>query len=360
MIREGALDAGPRAAGLTRGPLVRFRVLALTTACLLVVLVFAGLPLQLLAHRARLADVVGTVHGVCYVAYLVAAFQLSRRLRLPLWQLGLVLLAGTVPFCGFVAERRLTHRFEAVAGTGPAAPAAKAERAAGAWRRRWLSRRALLLHLEVAVVAPGCAAAGWWQATRALAGNGLSWFYSVEWPVFALIALYGWWYLIHEDPEVYRARKAKPAPLGPLGPVVAAGSRAARRTVTMPTARLATGLAVLVGLELGLGVATAVLVPFSRPSGWVPHAGQVVYVLHALLGAPLALGAVVLCARVVGASRIARLSGSIGAVGVAIAGLGGLFTGPHPLRFAGMGLMLLGTVVAGLGFLLPSLEAMDA
>ena len=75
---------------------------------------------------------------------------------------------------------------------------------------RWFSRRALLLHLEVAFVAPGCAVAGWWQATRALAGNGLSWFYSVEWPVFALLAIAGWWYLIHEDPEVYKARKRRP------------------------------------------------------------------------------------------------------------------------------------------------------
>jgi hypothetical protein len=74
-------------------------------------------------------------------------------------------------------------------------------------RKRWFSGRALLLHLAVAVIVPGCLVAAWWQATRALAGNGLSWFYSVEWPVFALLAIYGWWHLIHEDPEVYEARK---------------------------------------------------------------------------------------------------------------------------------------------------------
>ena len=74
-------------------------------------------------------------------------------------------------------------------------------------RQRWFSRRALLLHLTVAVVAPGCLVAAWWQATRALSGNGLSWFYSVEWPVFAVLAVAAWWHLIHEDPEVYKARK---------------------------------------------------------------------------------------------------------------------------------------------------------
>ncbi len=64
-----------------------------------------------------------------------------------------------------------------------------------------------MLHVEVAVIVSGCLMAGWWQVTRALGGNGLSWFYSVEWPAFAVIALWGWWHLIHEDPDAYRARK---------------------------------------------------------------------------------------------------------------------------------------------------------
>ena len=74
-------------------------------------------------------------------------------------------------------------------------------------RKRWFSRRALLLHLGVVLVAPGCLIAAWWQATRALGGNGLSWVYSVEWPIFAILAVVGWWHLIHEDPEAYRARR---------------------------------------------------------------------------------------------------------------------------------------------------------
>ena len=77
-------------------------------------------------------------------------------------------------------------------------------------RKRWFSRRAFLLHLEFALLACACLAAGWWQVTRALAGNGLSWFYSVEWPAFAGLAIAGWWHLLHEDPEAYRARKQRP------------------------------------------------------------------------------------------------------------------------------------------------------
>ena len=77
-------------------------------------------------------------------------------------------------------------------------------------RKRWFSRRALLLHVEFWLLALGCLAAGWWQVTRALGGNGLSWFYSIEWPAFALLAVWGWWHLIHEDPEAYEARKHPP------------------------------------------------------------------------------------------------------------------------------------------------------
>jgi len=77
-------------------------------------------------------------------------------------------------------------------------------------RKRWLSRRAMFLHVEFLLLASACLAAGWWQVTRALSGNGLSWFYSAEWPGFALIAIYGWWHLIHEDPEALKARKQRP------------------------------------------------------------------------------------------------------------------------------------------------------
>jgi hypothetical protein len=72
---------------------------------------------------------------------------------------------------------------------------------------RWFGRRALLLHLEFWLFVAACGLAAWWQATRALGGNGLSWFYTFEWPAFALIAIAAWWHLIHEDPEARAARR---------------------------------------------------------------------------------------------------------------------------------------------------------
>jgi hypothetical protein len=54
-------------------------------------------------------------------------------------------------------------------------------------RNRWLSGRAFVLHLLLITVVPACLLAGWWQVHRALSGNLLSYFYSVEWPIFAIL-----------------------------------------------------------------------------------------------------------------------------------------------------------------------------
>ena len=64
----------------------------------------------------------------------------------------------------------------------------------------------MLLHLVVLVFVAGCVAATVWQASRALSGHDLSWFYTFEWPVLAGIALAAWWHLIHEDPETRAER----------------------------------------------------------------------------------------------------------------------------------------------------------
>jgi hypothetical protein len=68
-------------------------------------------------------------------------------------------------------------------------------------RERWLSGRAVALHVAVLVVVPGCAIAAWWQINRAQDGNQLSYLYSVMWPVFALLAVIFWWMLVHTDYE---------------------------------------------------------------------------------------------------------------------------------------------------------------
>lgn len=57
-----------------------------------------------------------------------------------------------------------------------------------------------MLHLLLVTVVPGCLLAGWWQAHRALNGNLLSYFYSLEWPLFAVLGVIAWWQLVHDVP----------------------------------------------------------------------------------------------------------------------------------------------------------------
>ncbi len=330
--------------------------MALTTAVLLVVLVFVGVPLQLAAHQPAVVHVVGTLHGFLYIVYLLSAFALTRRLGIPKWQMLLVLAAGTVPLCGFVAERKMTHTFDALSAAGAAGGTAersalsqRAQRAQRA-RARWLSPRALVLHLEVLVVAPGCALAGWWQATRALAGNQLSWVYSIEWPIFGLLAIFGWWHLVHEDPETYRARRwrARDAPGG--GPAAApdapAGSLAST-DVEEETGRWAALLVAGVVVEFLLGILGLILIPFGRPSGWLPSQGAAVYGVHATVGLLVGLGAVVYLVKVRRMGRIARIAGWTGGICLLVAGLGGLMTeAASVVRVFGIALMFAASVLA--------------
>jgi hypothetical protein len=65
---------------------------------------------------------------------------------------------------------------------------------------RWFSRRAVGLHLTLAVVVPAFALLFLWQVRRAIGGNELSWAYVFEWPFFGGYAIFLWWRLVHEQP----------------------------------------------------------------------------------------------------------------------------------------------------------------
>ena len=364
MNSEMAGDTQPEEVAVKRSLLVQYRVMAYTTAVLLIILVFVGVPLQLAAGQRAVVSVVGTMHGFLYIVYLIAAFRLTFKLRVPIWQTVLVLLAGTVPFAAFVAERKMSRRFTTAQKRAGSEASGRGESSlksrVSVVQRRWLSRRSLLLHLEVLVVAPGCAVAGWWQATRALAGNGLSWFYSVEWPVFALLAIWGWWHLLHEDPDAYRRRRSRGATREDAAtPEIApATDPPTGRDVSFDnaTVRLARTLVVLVATEFLVGIAAVIVIPFSRASGWVPSKGAVVYLVHAALGVVVVVGAVALVLRLRGAARTILVVGWLGLVSLVVAGTGGLLTeAQSTVRFFGMALMLIGTAFAAFAYMIPTM-----
>jgi integral membrane protein len=108
--------------------------MAYITGVVLLVLCFVGIPLQVAGYPA-LVNVVGTVHGILYIIYLVTAAHLVWKLRLRPDKSLVVLLAGTIPVLTFVVERWMTRRYinpalaAEAAAAGPAAPQAAGQRA---------------------------------------------------------------------------------------------------------------------------------------------------------------------------------------------------------------------------------------
>ncbi|MEV6801015.1 DUF3817 domain-containing protein [Micromonospora rifamycinica] len=91
------------------GALTRYRVIAWIVGVALAVLVLIGMPLKYVFDEPLVVAVVGTAHGWLYLLYLAATFDLGRRVDWPLKRMLLVMLAGTVPFVSFVAERKVTR-----------------------------------------------------------------------------------------------------------------------------------------------------------------------------------------------------------------------------------------------------------
>ena len=56
----------------------------------------------------------------------------------------------------------------------------------------------MALTVVTAVLVVSFLALCWWQVTRALSGNTLSWAYVFEWPLFAGYVVYIWWRLRNE------------------------------------------------------------------------------------------------------------------------------------------------------------------
>ncbi|KOV60751.1 DUF3817 domain-containing protein [Streptomyces sp. MMG1121] len=100
---------------MKKSVLTRYRVMAYTTGVLLVLLCLSmiakyGLDISGAADVTR---VVAIAHGWLYVVYLVVAFDLGSKAKMPVGRQLWVLLAGTIPTAAFFVERKLTRELEA-------------------------------------------------------------------------------------------------------------------------------------------------------------------------------------------------------------------------------------------------------
>lgn len=91
------------------GALIRYRLIAYVVGVVLILLMVVGMPMKYLFDDAVVVETIGPAHGFLYMVYLVAAFDLARRANWSLGRIVAIMLAGTVPFVSFWAERVVTR-----------------------------------------------------------------------------------------------------------------------------------------------------------------------------------------------------------------------------------------------------------
>ena len=91
------------------GSLIRYRIIAWTVGVVLLVLVLVAMPVKYVGGNDALVAAVGPIHGFLFLVYVALTFDLGRRARWPLGRMVLVMLAGTIPFLSFLAERKVSN-----------------------------------------------------------------------------------------------------------------------------------------------------------------------------------------------------------------------------------------------------------
>ena len=94
-----------------QGALTRYRIIAWIVGVVLILLVVIGMPMKYLGDNPVVVEAVGPFHGFLYMVYLALTFDLARRAKWAFGRMVIVMLAGTIPFFSFWAERQVTRHW---------------------------------------------------------------------------------------------------------------------------------------------------------------------------------------------------------------------------------------------------------
>ena len=146
--------------------------------------------------------------------------------------------------------------------------------------------------------------------------------------------------------------------IAPVGPAEELDGGAPAGLSDATVRRIWGAMAGAVALVMVLGWVLIVAVPFRRPDAVLPPRGVWLYAAHGALGILLAAGALVVLVLSPVTGRMARIGAVTGGIGVVVGLAGGVFATFQSTRLLGMAAMMVGVVVAGFGYLAPTLEAM--
>lgn len=97
-----------------KSAILRFRVMAIISGVMSLLLWFAYMPIKYIFDAPELHDKIiwiPMVHGYLYPIYILSAIQFAVKARWPLMKMLGLILAGTLPIASLIAERRVVRRY---------------------------------------------------------------------------------------------------------------------------------------------------------------------------------------------------------------------------------------------------------
>lgn len=112
------MTTSDRRQSLTATPIGRLRAAGLVEGASFLILLGIAMPLKYLAGMPIAVKIVGWIHGVLFILFLIALAQARRAAGWSAAETGIVLIAALLPFGPFVIDRRL-RREETRTRAGP-------------------------------------------------------------------------------------------------------------------------------------------------------------------------------------------------------------------------------------------------
>jgi integral membrane protein len=95
---------------LTTTVVGRFRLVSFLEGLSFLILLLIAMPLKYLAGEPGAVRVVGMIHGVLFLAYVLLLIQVWADTRWPLQRIALLFVASLLPFGTFVADYRVLRQ----------------------------------------------------------------------------------------------------------------------------------------------------------------------------------------------------------------------------------------------------------
>jgi integral membrane protein len=99
----------------------QFRLVALLEGSSYLLLLFVAMPLKYLAGLPLAVRLVGSVHGLLFILFMVALARAARQRRWPLRRTLIAFVSSIIPFGTFVFDRSLRQEIASVAPSPQAA-----------------------------------------------------------------------------------------------------------------------------------------------------------------------------------------------------------------------------------------------